>query len=109
VPKEAPIILVGGRLYDRADIRPARPVFRPPDDLRSPDRTEEDFRAFIDDVRDMDIVYIAVQGSATWNDTNLGALVDLLRTDREILYEDQWIVIAKIESDVAENEPAQTS
>lgn len=96
LPPDAAIVLVAGRLYNRADIRPARPVFRPPDGIRFPERTDEDFRAFIDEVRSLEIEHIAVQGSATWEDTNLGSLADILKTDYAVLYEDKWIVIARL-------------
>ena len=96
VPLDAPIVLVAGPYYDRKDIRPARPVYRPPDELRSPDRTEADYRAFIDDVRAMNIEYITVQGRGTRSDNNLGLLGELLRNEHEALYEDKWIVIAKM-------------
>ena len=96
LPKDAPIALIGGQLYERADIRPARPVHRPPDDIRSSERTEADFRAFLNDMGTTGIDYLAVQGPATWNDTNLGVLAALLHAEHQVLYENDWIVIAKV-------------
>lgn len=97
LPVDEPIVLVAGRYYDRDDIRPARPVYRPPDDIRSPQRTEADFRAFIDDVCAMGVAHLAIQGPSTWTDTNLPALVELLRAEHTILYEDKWIAIARLD------------
>ncbi|HET9661286.1 MAG TPA: glycosyltransferase [Thermomicrobiales bacterium] len=96
LPKDAPLALVAGPLYDRADMRPIRPVHRPPAGLLSPDRTEADFRTFLDELSATEIGHIAVQGPATWNGTNLGTLVELLRSQHEVLSENQWIVIAKV-------------
>ena len=96
LPKNAPVMLIGGPLYDRADIRPRRPVYRPPVDMRAPEQTEDDFRAFLTETATTEVEYIAVQGRATWNHTNLGVLVDLLRAEHEIRYENDYIVIAKL-------------
>ncbi len=96
LPKNAPLALVGGPLYDREDLRPARPVYRPPDAIRSPDRTETDFRTFIDETSANGIDYMAVQGPRTWSGTNLGELCGLLRAEHDVLYENDWIVIAKL-------------
>ena len=74
LPLDTPVALVAGRLYDRADIKPLRPVHRAPDELRNPDRTEDDFRDFIEECRSAGIVHFAVQGPKTWDDTNLQAL-----------------------------------
>lgn len=95
VPKDLPIALIADPLYDRADIRPARPVHRAPTRLLSPCRTEDDFRAFLNDMLGTEIEYLAMQGPATWNETNLGALAALLHAEHTVLYEDDWIVIAK--------------
>lgn len=96
LPVDVPIVLIGDRLYDRSDIRPARPVYRPPDTIRSPERTESDFRAFIDEVRGMDVEHIAVQGPGTWSQTNLSVLSDLLHEEHQVLFENKWIVIARL-------------
>ena len=98
VPKDAPIALIGGHLYERGDLRPARPVHRAPGRLRAPHCTEDDFRAFLNDMAAADLDYLAMQGPATWNDTNLAALAKLLQAEHDVLYENEWIVIAKLHS-----------
>jgi glycosyltransferase involved in cell wall biosynthesis len=98
LPKGAPLALVAGPLYDRADMRPIRPVHRAPSKLLSPDRTEADFRAFLTELSATGIEHIAIQGPSTWNGTNLGALVDVLRSDHEFVFESDYIVIANIGS-----------
>ncbi len=112
LPKGAAVALIGGPLYDRVDIRPLRPVYRPPDTLRSPERTEADFRAYLAETQAGGIDYIAMQGAGTWPNTNLEVLAELLRTEHEVLYEDQWIVIARIhqpQPEVPILEPASSS
>jgi len=96
LPKHAAVALVAGPLYDRVDIRPLRPAYRAPDTLLDPERTEADFRAYLAETQVSGIDYIALQGSATWSNTNLEALAELLRTEHEVLYENTWIVIAKL-------------
>lgn len=96
LPKGAPVELVAGPLYDREDIHPKRPVFRPDDDIRSIERTEDEFRIYLQEVLANGVEYLAVQGKATWSDTNLGVLVDLLRARHDILFENDYIVIARI-------------
>lgn len=96
LPKDASLALVAGPLYDRADMRPIRPVHRAPARLLSPDRTEDDFRAFLIELESTGIPYIAVQGPSTWQGSNLGALVELLRSEHEVLFENEWIVTAKV-------------
>lgn len=96
LPKNAPVALIGGPLYIREDFRPARPVHRPPDAIRSPDRTEADFRDVLRETSASGIDYVAVQGSKTWSNTNLGELCALLHNEHEVLYENDWIVLAQI-------------
>lgn len=99
VPNGAPIVLIGGHLYERGDIRPARPVYRAPNRLRAPQRTEDDFRAFMNEMAAADLEYLAMQGPATWKGTTLAALATLLRAEHDVLYENDWIVIAKLRSE----------
>lgn len=98
LPKDAPLALVGNSLYGRSDIHPFRPVHRPPDSIRDVERTEEDFREFLAGMDGAELEYIAVQGRLAWNDTNLGLLVELIRAEHEVLYEDDYIVIARLRS-----------
>lgn len=98
LPKGAPLALLADSHYDRADIRPYRPVFRLPNIFRSPDCIEEDFRAMLAELETTTVEHIAIQGRSTWRNTNLVALVDLLHTEHEVLYEDDWIVIARLDA-----------
>lgn len=110
LPLDAPVALVAGRLFDRADIKPFRPVHRAPNELRHSDRTDDDFRDFIEHCRSAGIVYLAVQGPKTWDNTNLPAFAELLRREHTVLYEDDWIVIADAAadtSDVIEARPSE--
>lgn len=98
LPRDASIVLLGGPLYDRRDIRPRRPVYRAPETLLARTATETDFRSYLDETTTSEIDYLALQGRATWNDTNLEVLAGLLRTEYEVLYESNYIMIAKIGS-----------
>ena len=96
LPKDAPLALIGGPHYDRTDIHPLRPVHRAPDSFRAAKRTERDFRDLIAQLRSNEIGFLAVQGSATWNGTNLGVLAELLRTEYLVLFENEWLLLADI-------------
>jgi hypothetical protein len=98
VPKDAPIVLIGNHLFQRADIRPLRAVHRPSDRLRSPERTERDFRRFLVEMQAADLHYLVCQGPAVSKNTNLSALTALLHSEHQVLYEDKWIVIASLPS-----------
>jgi glycosyltransferase involved in cell wall biosynthesis len=94
--KDTPIALVAGPLYGRSDIRPARPVYRAPDDLRSPERNEDDFREFLATLSEAELDHVVIQGRATWSGTNISTLASLLHAEHEVLHESDWILIAKI-------------
>lgn len=100
LPKDAPLALLANELYDRADIRPHRPVYRLPGDLAHPDCGETDFRPALAILQGSELIHLAVQGPAMWKNTNLGALVGLLRNEHDVLYEDEWIVLARLAASV---------
>lgn len=96
LPADAGIVLLAGPLYHRSDIRPLRPVYRAPDELLAPETTEADFRTYLDLVESMDVPYIALEGPGAWQRTNLAVFDRLLRSEHEIVYEDRWIVLARV-------------
>lgn len=99
LPIDAPMGLVAGPLYNRTDIHPLRPVHLAPDSFRSPECSEAEFRELIQQLRDNEIDFLAMQGSSTWNETNLAALADILRTEQTVLLDDPWLLLARIGAD----------
>lgn len=99
IPPNAGILLIAGRLYDQNAIEPKRPIYRAPLELLESDATMTDFRREIGWARKAGIPYVITQGRAAWNQNQLRQLTTLLRDEHTIVYENDWVVIAKLKSE----------